>query len=82
MSNDPHKIDDAARDRFSKKIGENIKSRRLALGLTQYDVADKVLTRQCVVSYWERGKNLPHLDSLYFLAKALQCTIFDLLEGV
>lgn len=59
---------------------KGLKSRRLALGLSQVALADMLGTVQSAVSAWESGEKLPRASQLPALAKALQCSIDDLYE--
>lgn len=62
--------------------GENIRARRKMAGITQQELADKAgLNVQTVRSY-EAGKYQPKIDTLLTLAKALDCTVFDLTDKI
>lgn len=63
------------------ELSENIKQRRLAAGLTQFKVAKMADIDQSGLSKIERGeiKNLT-LETLRGLARALGCSVVDLLE--
>jgi transcriptional regulator with XRE-family HTH domain len=52
----------------------NIRSRREALALTQFGLAERAGVTQTAVSYWEAGKRQPSLDDLELLASALGTT--------
>ena len=55
------------------KINEKIKARRLELGLTLQEVADKVGVDKSTVFFWEKGRTSKmKLDYLLALAKALR----------
>lgn len=41
------------------KFGNKVRDRRLALGLTQLDIAKAVNVEQVAVSNWELGQNKP-----------------------
>jgi transcriptional regulator with XRE-family HTH domain len=64
---------------YKQQLGEVIKDRREALGLTQKDLADRANVEEPqTVSRWERGLNSPtDLDSV---AKALETTVDELLR--
>lgn len=53
-------------------IGEKIKSVRLALGMTQDELAEAVSVEPASVSKWERGKTNPSARNIPRLAKTLQ----------
>lgn len=64
-----------------KQIGLFIRDRRLALGLTQQQLADKLGITDKAVSKWERGLSLPDVSLLIPLGKELGVTVTELLEG-
>jgi len=53
---------------------------RMAAGLTQGQLAEKLGCLQKDVSIWERGKSLPRLDTAYRMAKILGCAMEDLID--
>lgn len=53
-------------------IGERIRSRRLALGLTQQDLAQRLGKDQSSVSRIERGQRTLSIDALQDIAAVLQ----------
>lgn len=62
------------------KLGEMIKARRLALGLTQSEVANAVLVKNYIsISNWERGVSLISRRRIVPLAKVLQMGAVSLL---
>ena len=61
-------------------IGERIRGYRLALGLSQGELAQLVGVTRAVVTAWESGKACPKLDKLKPLAEALQCKVADLVS--
>lgn len=65
----------------SKKIGKFISERRKLLGLTQQQLADKLLISYQAVSKWENGTSYPNIDILYDLSICLQVTVDELLTG-
>lgn len=50
--------------RMAISAGELIRDARLAAGLTQAELAERLQTSQSVVSRWERGGDEPRLSSL------------------
>ncbi len=56
-----------------------IEMRRRRLGLTQTELAKILCVDQTAISKWENGASLPTADKLRPLAKALGCTIDELL---
>ena len=57
-----------------------IAARRLALGLTQAQLAEKAGVKNSLVSAWEIGTYKPSFKSLVKLSKALDCTIDELMN--
>lgn len=62
-------------------FGAFVASRRKDLGLTQSQLAEKVLVSNKAVSKWETGVSLPDVGILIPLAEALGVTVTELLEG-
>lgn len=52
---------------------------RIQRGLTQDQLADILGCPQATISRWEQGTNSPSTKSLRALAKALDCSIDDLI---
>lgn len=63
------------------KIGLFIRDRRLALGLTQQQLADKLGITDKAVSKWERSVSYPDITLLRELAAALEVSVTELLAG-
>lgn len=57
---------------------KGLKSRRIALGLSQAELADKLGIVQSAISAWESGEKMPRASQLPALAEALSCTIDEL----
>ncbi len=67
---------------IDEQIGRNIRLRRIALKLSQKDLADRLeLTFQQVQKY-EKGFNRIALSRAYQIAQILDCRVSDLLDGV
>lgn len=60
-------------------LGERIRARRTALGLTLAEVADAAQLSIPYVSNLERGRGNPTLNALHSVAEALQQSVTDLL---
>lgn len=60
-------------------IGNNIRRCRKMVNLSQEQLAEKLHFTQQQVSYWERGKRLPSIDTLMDIAKALHVSLTDIL---
>ena len=63
------------------KIGLFIRDRRLALGLTQQQLAQRVGITDKAVSKWERSVSYPDITLLRELAAALEVSVTELLAG-
>jgi transcriptional regulator with XRE-family HTH domain len=68
-------------------IGENVKWRRLALGISQTDLAGRIYIRRkhpdkSYVSRLEAGKVDPSLSAIRSLAKALHCQPWQLVAEI
>lgn len=61
-------------------VGANIKERRVRLGMTQLQLADKVGVTSAAICQFERGVKNPSLQIGCEIAKALKCDIEELLE--
>ncbi len=59
----------------------NIKKLREAAGLSQMALSEIISVPQSTIASWETGRALPRADKLPLIAKALGCTIDDLLNG-
>lgn len=63
---------------YKEQLGEQIKRRRKALGLTQSELADKAHVKESqTVSRWERGERAP--NDLENVARALETTAAEML---
>lgn len=66
---------------MDNKIGKFIASTRKELGLTQQELANKISVTDKAVSKWERGVSLPDTAILERLAKELDVSIDELING-
>ena len=74
--------DDRSANRIDVHVGERVRRRRRALGVSQEQLADKLgLTFQQVQKY-ERGANRISASKLYQIAAALQASITYFFEGL
>lgn len=62
-------------------VGENIKKFRKLKGLTQKELAEKLGITQKSVAQYERTNKLPKLETLLYIADALDITLNGLLFG-
>jgi transcriptional regulator with XRE-family HTH domain len=63
---------------FKELVGERIKARRIALKMTQQELADSLETDQSRIARWEAGKNLPDKAFRPSLSKALSASIDEI----
>ena len=65
----------------SQKIGQYIAYKRKAKGMTQKQLADALLITNKAVSKWETGTSMPDISLLKELARILDVTVDELLNG-
>lgn len=65
----------------AKKTGALIAARRKALGLTQKELAERLMVSDKAVSKWETGAGYPEVTMLPLLAETLGITVDELLAG-
>lgn len=65
----------------SIKIGKYIAYKRKQKGMTQQELADILMITNKAISKWETGSGIPDVSILKDLAKALDITVDELLEG-
>lgn len=65
----------------STRVGNFIMSRRKELGMTQWQLADKLNVSFQAVSKWENGITYPNVEILYDLAITLNVTVDEILAG-
>lgn len=61
-------------------ITKSLRKKRLAAGLSQKELADKLGIVQSAISAWESGEKMPRVAQLPELAAALHCTIDELYQ--
>lgn len=59
----------------------NIRDKRKSKGISQKEFASQLNVDQTAVSMWETGKSMPKADKLPAIAKLLDCSIEEILEG-
>lgn len=64
-----------------ESLGMRIKERRLSLGMTLADIAEKVSVSPQAASLWERGTASIGAERLIALADVLQCDSYWLMTG-
>ena len=63
------------------EISERLKEARNISGLTQEEVAEKILVSRVSVSNWENGKTLPDIASLISLSDLYDLSLDELVKG-
>ncbi len=62
-------------------ISERLKEARQNTGLTQEQVAEKIMVSRVTVSHWENGKSLPDIVSLISLSDLYSISLDELVKG-
>lgn len=62
-------------------IGENIKNRRIRSGQTQEEFATRIGVGRSMVAQIERGSKVPSMILGHEIARALDCSMEELMEG-
>lgn len=62
-------------------VGNQIRERRQARGLSQEELAQRLYVSRVTVSHWETGKTLPDVQSMLLLANLFGTTIDELVRG-
>ncbi len=60
-------------------LGEKIKTARIAAGLTQAQLAERLMVSRPAVTKWEADKGIPDIDNLKLIAHCLHVSLDDLL---
>ena len=63
------------------EISERLKEIRQNAGMTQEEVAEKIMVSRVTVSHWENGKSLPDIVSLIGLSDLYSISLDELLKG-
>ena len=63
------------------EISERLKAARQNAGMTQEQVADKIMVSRVTVSHWENGKSLPDIVSLISLSDLYSISLDELMKG-
>lgn len=58
----------------------SIRAMRQAKGLAQWQLAEMIGVKQGSIAQWETGKTSPRFERLAEIAKALECTVDDLIR--
>ena len=65
----------------AQKFGTFIAQCRKEKGMTQSELAAKIMVTDKAVSRWERGKGFPDINLLLPLAEALEVSVFELMHS-
>jgi transcriptional regulator with XRE-family HTH domain len=63
------------------EIAERLKEARTQSGMTQAEVADKIMVSRVTLSHWENGKSLPDIVSLISLSDLYHISLDELVKG-
>ena len=63
------------------EIHKKIKEARINAGLTQEQVAEKIMVSRQTISNWENGKSLPDIISVMNMSDLYQISLDELLKG-
>lgn len=63
------------------EIARRLKEARIKRGLTQEQVAEKILVSRVTISHWENGKSLPDIASLISLSDLYAISLDELVKG-
>ncbi len=63
------------------EIEKKLKEARTNAGLTQEQVAEKIMVSRQTISNWENGKSLPDIVSIIKLSDLYQISLDELLKG-
>lgn len=64
-----------------RRIGKNMRTKRLSKGLTIYDVAVKTGISWHSIEHWETGKNSPKLDTLIWCCRKMDWKLSEIIGG-
>ena len=59
----------------------NIRAKRIEKYMTQAEIAAQIGVNQNTISQWETGERMPRAVMIIQLAKILDCTVDELLNG-
>ena len=63
------------------EISEKLKEARQKSGMSQDQVAEKIMVSRVTVSHWENGKSLPDIVSLISLSDLYSISLDELVKG-
>jgi putative transcriptional regulator len=77
----PTKSTTGSQGNGAEVFGRNLRAAREKAGLTQGELGQASGIDDMSISRYERGKNAPSLESAKVLARALNCTVDDLIRS-
>lgn len=63
------------------EIAERLKQARSKAGMTQDQVAEKIMVSRVTLSHWENGRSLPDIASLIALSELYDISLDELVKG-
>jgi transcriptional regulator with XRE-family HTH domain len=66
---------------LKQAVGQSVRTARMACGLTQEDLAERINRTTETISNIERGKNPPSIETLREIAKTLNTSMDALVTG-
>jgi transcriptional regulator with XRE-family HTH domain len=66
------KLDKGEKNMHKEKFLESLKSKRIAMGITQKEIAKNIGIERCTYTLWENGKREPDIESIGKLTKILK----------
>ncbi|MFT3779926.1 MAG: helix-turn-helix transcriptional regulator [Ottowia sp.] len=67
---------------LAQRLGDYVRDRRLALGLSQAEFGERCGFYQTYLSRIERGHANPTLNAMEVIANALGVTVFEMFEAI
>ncbi|MDD6154918.1 MAG: helix-turn-helix transcriptional regulator [Eubacteriales bacterium] len=65
----------------ANEICNKLKEARQKAGMTQEQLADRIMVSRVTVSHWENGRSLPDIASLITLSDLYQISLDELVKG-
>jgi transcriptional regulator with XRE-family HTH domain len=76
------RADQPSTDELAHRFGENLLRLRRSRGLSQTELGDRTEMHRNDISLIERGRRRPRVDVLIKVARVLEVTPADLLDGI
>lgn len=75
-----HNVEVRKNAKIKKVVGKRIQRARRSVGLTQEALAERVDISRVYMGYIEQGRNIPTLDLVITIAKALKIPTSELID--